>query len=131
MRTNEKKQREGRLQAINNAQLVFMLLQAGTSTFEVVDAELKRKRRVEEVHKKIDAHTALANKVDAIRTLNKQSTEWTVAQTKTMATCYKRAGNLPFPTTKQLLLTRYHDTMICGDAAIPVETAMAPLPHPT
>ena len=106
MRTNEKKQREGRLQAINNAQLVFMLLQAGTSTFEVVDEELKRKRRVEEMHKKIDAHTALANKVDAIRTLNKQSTEWTVAQTKPMArTCYKRAGNLPLPTTKQLLLT--------------------------
>ena len=100
MRTNEKKQREGRLQAINNTQPVFMLLQAGTSTFEVVDEELKRKRRMEEVHKKIDAHTALANKVDAIRTLNKQSTEWTVAQTKTMATCYKRAGNLPLPTTK-------------------------------
>ena len=136
MRTNEKKQHEGRLQAINNTQPVFMLLQAGTSTFEVVDEELKRKRHAEEVqsereYKKIDAHTALANKVDAIRTLNKQSTEWTVAQTKTMATCYKRAGNLPFPTTKQLLLTRYHDTMICGDAAIPVATAMAPLPHPT
>ena len=44
---------------------------------------------------------------------------------------YKRAGNLPFPTTKQLLLTRYHDTMMCGDAAVPVATAMAPLPHPT
>ena len=133
MRTNEKKQREGRLQAINNAQLVFMLLQAGTSTFEVVDEELKRKRRMEEVHKKIDAHTALANKVDAIRTINKKSTEcWTVAQTKTMATCYKRAGNLPFPTTKQLLLTRYNDTMMFGDAAVPlVATAMAPLPHPT
>ena len=74
------------------------------------------------VAKKIDAHTALANKVDAIRTLNKQSTEcWTVAQTKTMATCYKRAGNLPFPTTKQLLLTRYHDTMMCCDAAVQLQ----------
>ena len=88
-----------------------MSLQADTSTFEVVDEELKRKRHAEEVqsereYKKIDAHTALANKVDAIRTLNKQSTEWTVAQTKPMArTCYKRAGNLPLTTTKQLLLT--------------------------
>ena len=67
---NEKKQREGRLQEINDTQPVFMLLQAGTSTFEVVDEELKRKRRAEEVqseqeYKKIDAHTALANKVDA------------------------------------------------------------------
>ena len=111
MRTNEKKQHEGRLQAINNTRV------------EEVQSERE--------YKKIDAHTALANKVDAIRTLNKQSTEWTVAQTKTMATCYKRAGNLPFPTTKQLLLTRYHDTMMCGDAAVPVATAMAPLPHPT
>ena len=42
-----------------------MLLQVGTSTFEVVDEELKRKRFAEEVqsereYKKIDAHTALA-----------------------------------------------------------------------
>ena len=49
MGTNEKKQREGRLQAKKKAQLVFMLLQAGTSTFEVVDEELKRKRRAEGV----------------------------------------------------------------------------------
>jgi len=113
MRTNEKKQHEGRLQAINNTRA------------EEVQSERE--------YKKIDAHTALANKVDAIRTINKKSTEcWTVAQTKTMATCYKRAGNLPFPTTKQLLLTRYHDTMMFGDAAVPlVATAMAPLPHPT
>ena len=74
------------------------------------------------VAKKIDAHTALANKFDAIRTLNKQSTEcWTVAQTKTTAACYKRAGNLPLPTTKQLLLTRYHDTMMCCDAAVQLQ----------
>ena len=61
---------------------------------EVVDDQLKRKRHAEEVqsereNKKIDAHMALANKVYAIRSLNKQSAEWTVAQTKTMATWYK------------------------------------------
>ena len=72
---------------------------------EVVDDQLKRKRHAEVVqsereNRKIDAHMALANKVYAIRSLNKQSAEWTVAQTKTMATWYKRAGNLPFPTTK-------------------------------
>ena len=68
----------------------------------------------------------------AIRSLNKQSAEWTVAQTKTMATWYKRAGNLPLPTTKQLLLTRFHDTMMRGDAAVSIATAvMAPLSqHP-
>jgi hypothetical protein len=121
---NEKKQHLERLQAINNTQLVFMSLQAGSSIFEVVDEELKRKRSVDEVQseqewKKIDANTALANKVDAISTLNKQSAEWTtVAQTKTIATCYKQgAGNLPLPTTKQLLLTRYHDIIMCGDAS--------------
>ena len=71
MITNEKKQHEGRLQAINNTKPVFMSLQVGTSTFEVVDEELKRKRHAEQVqqseqeYKKIDAHTALANKVDA------------------------------------------------------------------
>ena len=53
-----------------------MSLQADTSTFEVVDEELKRKMRVEEVqsereYKNIDAHMALANKVYAIRSLNK------------------------------------------------------------
>ena len=85
---------------------------------EVVDDQLKRKRRYaeevqsEQASKKIVAHTALANKFYAIRTLNKQPVEWTVAQTKTMATWwYKRAGNIPLPTTKQLLLTRFHDTM--------------------
>ena len=87
MRTNEKKQHEGRLQAINNTRV------------EEVQSERE--------YKKVDAHTALANKVDAIRTLNKQLTECrTVAQTKTMATCYKHAGNIPLPTTKRLLLTR-------------------------
>ena len=67
---------------------------------EVVDVQLKRNRYAEELqserdNKKIDAHMALANKVYAIRSLNKQSAEWTVAQTKTMATRYKQAGNLP------------------------------------
>ena len=49
-----------------------------------------------------------------------------------MATWYKRAGNLPLPTTKQLHFTRFHDTMMCGDAAAPVATAVtASLPqHP-
>ncbi len=79
----------------------------------------------------------LANKVYAIRTLNKQPAEMTVTQTKTMATWYwwyKRAGDLPLPTMKQLLLTRYHDTMVHGHAAVglPVTTAMVPpLPHPS
>jgi len=54
MRTNEKKQHYGRLQAINDIQPVFMSLQAGTSTFEVVDEELKRKRRAEEVQSERD-----------------------------------------------------------------------------
>ena len=85
--------------------------------------------------KKIDAHMALENKVYEIRTLSKQEpTEWTVvAQTKTMATWgYKRAGDLPLTTTKQLLLTRYHNTMISSDTVVPVATAiLAPLPHPS
>jgi hypothetical protein len=73
---------------------------------EVVDDQLKRKRHVEEVqseqqNQKIDAHTALANKVYAIRMLHKQSAEWTVAQTKTIATWCKQAGNLPLSTTKR------------------------------
>jgi len=86
---------------------------------EVVDDQLKRKKHAEEVQKserenlKIDAHMALANKGYAIRSLHKQSAVWTVAQTKTMATRYKREGNLPLPTTKQLLLTRFNDTMRC------------------
>jgi hypothetical protein len=106
----------------------------------VVDDQLKSKMHAEELqrereNKKIDAHMALANKVHAIRSLDKQSAEWTVvvAQTKTMAMWYKRAGDLPLPMTKQLLLTRFHDTMMRGNAAVPVATAaMAPLPpqHP-
>ena len=86
----------------------------------------------ERENKKIDAHMALANKVYAIRSLNTHPAEWTVAQTKTMAMWYKQSGNLPLPTTKQLLLTRFHDTMMRGDAAAPVATAVtAPLPqHP-
>jgi hypothetical protein len=90
---------------------------------EVVDDYLKRKRHAEEVqqseqeNRKIDVHTALANEVYAIRTLNKQSAEWTVTQTKTMALWYKQAGDLPLTTTKQLLLSRYHETMMHGNAA--------------
>ena len=72
-----------------------MLLQSGTTHLlgpEVVDDQLKRNRHAEEVqseqeNKKIDAHMALANKVDAFRTLDKHSAECTVAQTKTMAMC--------------------------------------------
>ena len=74
---------------------------------------------------------ALANKVYAIRSVHKQPAERTVALTKTMAMRYKRAGDLPLPTTKQLLLTRFHDTMMRGDTAVPVVTAVtaAPFPH--
>ena len=104
---------------------------------EVVDDQLKSTRHAEEVqcerdHRKIDAHMALAKKVYSIRSLNKQPAEWTVAQAKTMATRYKRAGNLPLPTTKQLLITRFHDTMMRGDAVVSIATAvMAPLSqHP-
>ena len=43
-------------------------------------------------NKKLDAHTALVNKIYAIRTLNKQLVEWTVAKTKTNAMWYKRAS---------------------------------------
>ena len=57
-----------------------MSLQAGTSTFEVVDEELKRKRHAEEVqsereHKKIDAHTALAKRLmqSELKTNSQQS----------------------------------------------------------
>ena len=51
---------------------------------EVVNDQLKRKRYTEEVqseqeNKKIDAHTVLANKVYAIRTLKKEPAEWIVA----------------------------------------------------
>ena len=102
---------------------------------EVVNDQLKRKRYTEEVqseqeNKKIDAHTVLANKVYAIRTLKKEPAEWIVAQTKTMATWYKQACNLPLPTMKQLLLNRYYDTMMHGNAAVPVATVMVPLRHP-
>ena len=104
---------------------------------EVVDDQLKRTRHAEEVqcereHRKKDAHMALAKKVYSMRSLNKQPAEWTVAQTKTMATWYRRAGDLTLPTTKQLLLTRFHDTMMRGDAAVSLATAvMAPLSqHP-
>ena len=76
-------------------------------------------------NKKLDAHTALVNKIYAIRTLNKQLVEWTVAQKKKC-----NVVQASKPTTKQLLLTRYHDTMMCSNAAVPVATAMVPLPHP-
>ena len=51
---------------------------------EVVDDQLNRKRHAEGVqseqeHKKIDAHMALANKVYAIRMLNKQPAELTAS----------------------------------------------------
>ena len=103
---------------------------------EVVNNQMKRKRQMKEVQSereknKIDAHMALASKVYAIRTLNKQPAEWTVAQTKTNATWYKQADDFPLPTTKQLLLTRYHDTIMRGDTAVPVATATAPFPHPS
>ena len=71
---NEKKQYEWLLQAINDAHLVVMPLQAGTSLVLKWSAndQLKRKRHAEEVqsereNRKIDAHMALANKVYAIR----------------------------------------------------------------
>ena len=105
---------------------------------EVVDDQLKRKRRYaeevqsEQASKKIVAHTALANKFYAIRTLNKQPVEWTVAQMKTMAMWYKQADHIPLPTTmKQLLLTKYHGHMMHGNAAVSVATVMPPLPHPS
>ena len=104
---------------------------------EVVDDQLKRKSHVEEVqskrdNKKVGTRMPIAYKVYAIRILNKQPAKCTVAQTKTISTCYKRAGDLPLPTAKQLLINRYHDTKMHGDTtAKPVATVRAPLPqHP-
>ena len=100
---------------------------------EVVEDQLKRKRHAEEVQSEQKNWKKVANKqVYAIRSLYEQPDEWTVAQTKTMAMRYKRAGNLPLPTMKQLLLIRFHDTLMCGNSAVPVATtATAPLPrHP-
>jgi hypothetical protein len=50
-------------------------------------------------------YTATLNKVQAIRALNKQEHEWTVAQTKTIVSWYKQVGDAPLPATKHLMLT--------------------------
>ena len=71
-------------------------------------------------------YTTTLNKVQAIRALNKQAHEWTVAQTKTMVSWHKRIGDAPLSATKQSLLTRYADTMGRGDATVPVVGAILP-----
>ena len=103
----------------------------------LLDDQLKRRRRAEEVqsereNKKRGAYTALASNVYAIRMLINQPEEWTVAQTKTMTKWWycKQVGNLPFPTTKQFLLTRYHEIMIHDNSAVMVATVMAPTSSP-
>ena len=68
------------------------------------------KRRAEEkesekANKKVMYYTAALNKVQAIRALNKQEHEWTVAQTKSMVSWYKLFGDALLPATKHLMLT--------------------------
>ena len=84
----------------------------------MVDDQLKRKRHAEEVQSerenlKIDAHMALANKGYAIRSLNKQSAVWTVAQTKTMATRYRQSSITNNETTTSYQIPWHHDAWRC------------------
>ena len=77
---------------------------------EALDDMTRRKRRVEEKESekasvKIMDYTTTLNKVQAIRALNKQEHEWTVAQTKTIVSWYKQVGDAPLPATKHLMLT--------------------------
>ena len=77
---------------------------------EALDDMTRMKRRSEEkdsekTNKKVMNYTAILNKVQATRALNKQEHEWTVAQTKTIVSWYKQVGDAPLPTTKHLMLT--------------------------
>jgi hypothetical protein len=53
-------------------------------------------------NKKLDAHTALVNKIYAIRTLNKQLVEWTVVQTKKMQCGTSEQANNKATSTNQI-----------------------------
>ena len=61
--------------------------------------------------KKLREFRSLKIKIDAVKQLCKRPDEMTVSELKVMVTWYKKAGNLPVPTTKTTLLERLHATI--------------------
>jgi hypothetical protein len=100
----------------------------GTETLEDMTRRkrMAEERESEKSNKKLQDHNTLRDKIQAIRALNKEPHNWTVAQTKTMATWYKRIGDPPLPNTKLLLLTRYNETVGRGDPQAPAAGALPP-----
>ena len=101
---NGRNRRYGQSRKIEGIQQDFMW------RLEALDDMTRMKRRAEEkdcekANKKVMNYTATLNKVQAIRALNKQEHEWTVAQTKTIVSWYKQVGDAPLPATKHLMLT--------------------------
>jgi hypothetical protein len=75
--------------------------------------------------KKLREFRALRSKVSAIRELNKTHEQLNVSQLKVMVMWFKCNGDLPTPTTRQLLLVRLQTTCNRGDPQEP------PLPTPS
>jgi hypothetical protein len=79
-------------------------------------------------HRKQQEYEKQLEKVQAIRSLNKQPEEWTVSQIITMVKWYKDAKDLARPSTKTLLLTRYYETFNRPEPPPPFPSAPELLP---
>jgi hypothetical protein len=79
-------------------------------------------------HRKQQEYEKQLEKVQAIRSLNKQPEEWTVSQIITMVKWYKDAKDLARPSTKTLLLTRYYETFGRTEPPPPFPSAPELLP---
>lgn len=64
----------------------------------------------ERQEKKLREFRSLKSKVDAIKALNKSPAHMSVSELKLMVTWYKKAGDIPFPTTKRALLEQFNIT---------------------
>ncbi len=77
----------------------------------------------ERQEKKLQEFRSLRAKVTAIRELQKESEQLNVLQLKVMVTWYRRAGDLPTPSRRNLLIERLNSTQCRSDPVEPTAPA--------
>ena len=141
---NRRKRVQTALDAINSNKRYTAGLHAASGRFLLgpqVLTNFREKKRQQELQeserqeKKIRDFFSLKNKVLTILALDKVHAQLNVTQLRTMVQWFKRAEDLPIPTTRQLLLSRLMETCDRSEPQPPFPQApevVAPhLPAPT
>ena len=91
----------------------------------------QQEQQSEREEKKLRDYLALRDRVQAIRALNKEHAQLTVAQLRTMVLWFKTSNDSAVPTTRDLLLTRLQETNTRPEPQAPFPTVVGTQEQPS